>query len=353
MNEQELTEDQKKLILEGFAKTPDLRELTKKVFNNPNIDGRSIEGRLVRSFLSKQNLNYKTSLVEKVDEIELTKEQKEFLMSDNIENGINALEASRLAFKDRSIQSLSIRHRVVTEFLKRNRPEIINEEDQITSDRWTPPKSISRVIKKINDWAGVNLDEITMSTKQKRLCEKLLIYLRSPRFINIINQYSTISDRELFESEYVRVVWDKPDLTVDEQNLYITVCANYVRQKHIQQRMDRLNGLLNDADNDRDITMRLTEIIKATSEELNQCEKRIESLTKDLNGSRQARLKEKGEQSGNIFALVEAFQDKEERDRMIMMAELQNKLIEQEADRLESMDEFKARILGISKRELL
>jgi hypothetical protein len=99
--------------------------------------------------------------------------------------------------------------------------------------------------------------------------------------------------------------------------------------------------------------MRLTEIIKATSEELNQCEKRIESLTKDLNGSRTARLKSKGEENGSIFALVEAFQEREERDRMIMMAELQNKLIEEEADRLESMDDYKARILGISKKELL
>ena len=110
---------------------------------------------------------------------------------------------------------------------------------------------------------------------------------------------------------------------------------------------------MNDSDNERDITMRLTEIIKATSEELNQCEKRIESLTKDLNGSRQMRLKARGEQTGSISALVEAFQEKEERDRMILMAEMQNKLIEEEADRLETMDEYKARVLGISKQELL
>ena len=353
MSELELTDEQKEFLTKEFVKNPDLRELTQKVFNNPEIDGRSIEGRLVRSFLSKKSLTYKTSLVEKLEEIELTKEQKEFLMSENIEVGINALESARLVFKDRSVQSLSSRHRAVVDFLKKYRPEIMNEDDSVTFERWSAPKSLSRAIKKINDWSGFTIDEITMSSKQRRLCERLLIYLKSPRISNIVNQYSTVSDRELFESEYVRVVWDKPDLTVDEQNLYITVCANYVRQKHIQARMDKLNAFLHDADNDRDITMRLTDIIKTTSDELNQCEKRIESLTKDLNGSRQARLKEKGEQNGNIFALVEAFQDREERGRMMMMAELQNKLFEEEADRLESMDDFKARILGISKRELL
>jgi hypothetical protein len=35
------------------------------------------------------------------------------------------------------------------------------------------------------------------------------------------------------------------------------------------------------------------------------------------------------------------------------MAEMQNKLIEDEANKLESMDEYKARILGISKKEIL
>ena len=55
----------------------------------------------------------------------------------------------------------------------------------------------------------------------------------------------------------------------------------------------------------------------------------------------------------SIAALVEAFQEKEERDRMILMAEMQNKLVEDEANRLETMDEYKARILGISKKELL
>jgi len=38
---------------------------------------------------------------------------------------------------------------------------------------------------------------------------------------------------------------------------------------------------------------------------------------------------------------------------MILMAEMQNKLVEEEADRLETMDEYKARVLGISKKEIL
>ena len=353
MNNLQLTEEQKTQIQEEFVKNPDLRHITQIVFEDDSLDGRSKEGRAVRAFLINNNLEFNTTTPQRVEEIDLTTEQREFLMSDNIERGMNALEATRLAFRDREIQPLSQQHRMVMEFLRSYRPEIVDDNDMITSDKWTPPKSLSRAIKKVNDWAGQTFDEISIQTKQKKMCERLLFYLKSPRFVHFINQYSTIADRDLFESEFVRTVWDKPDLTNDELNLYITVCTNYVRQKHIQQRIDRLNNMLNDTENERDITLRLTELIKATSDELNQCEKRIESLTKDLNGSRQARLKARGEQNGSIAALVEAFQEKEERDRMIMMAEMQNKLIEEEADRLESMDDYKARILGISKKEIL
>lgn len=353
MNDIELTEEQKQKIEVEFAKNPDLKHITQIVFNNDSLDGRSKEGRCVRSFLITKSLDFTTTLAPKAEEVDLTSEQKQFLMGNNVERGMNALEVARLTFKDREIQPLSQQHRTVMEYLRRYRPEIIDDNEMLTTDKWLSPKSLSKSIKKVNEWAGQNFDEVNIQTKQKKMCEKLLFYLKSPRFVHFINQYSTIADRDLFESEFVRTVWDKPDLTNDELNLYITVCTNYVRQKHIQQRIDKLNTMLNDTDNERDLTLRLTELIKATSEELNQCEKRIESLTKDLNGSRQARLKARGEQNGSIAALVEAFQDKEERERMILMAEMQNKLIEDEADRLESMDEYKARILGISKKEIL
>ena len=249
MNNLQLTEEQQTQIQEEFTKNPDLRHITQIVFNDDTLDGRSKEGRAVRAFLINNNLEFNTTTPQRVQEIELAAEQREFLMSDNIERGMNALEATRLAFRDREIQPLSQQHRMVMEFLRNYRPEIVDDNDMVTNDKWSPPKSLSRAIKKVNDWAGQTFDEISIQTKQKKMCERLLFYLKSPRFVHFINQYSTIADRDLFESEFVRTVWDKPDLTNDELNLYITVCTNYVRQKHIQQRIDRLNNMLNATEN--------------------------------------------------------------------------------------------------------
>lgn len=348
-----LNESQKAQIITEFNKDPDLRRIVQVVFNDKSLDGRSVQGRAVRKFLANNGQKAKTTLFEKAEHVELTTEQKDFMMGNNVEAGMAPIEIARLTFKDPSIMPLSLKHRAVLEFLNKYRPEIVDDNQMLATDKWVPPTALSRAIKKVNDFTGSKWEELTAPTKIKRNCEKLLIFLRSPRFNSFINQYNVLGDRDLFESEFVRAVWDKPDLTNDELNNYVTVCANYVRQKHIQMRLDKLNALLNDSDNERDITLRLTEIIKATSEELNQCEKRIESMTKDLNGSRTNRLKAQGEQTSNILALVQAFQDAEERGRMVLRSEMQNKLVEEEADRLESMDDFKARVLGISKRELL
>lgn len=348
----QLSEEHEARILEEYAKSADIMTITRNVFEDQTLDGRSYQGRAVKKFLAARGEKHTTVVKEAQSKIrELTPEQKQFLLSDNIEAGITALDATRLCFKDRSIASLSVEHRMVMDFLNEFRTDL--KEERPVSEKWLPPKALSRAIKKVNDWAGTNFEELTMPSKQKRGCEKLLIYLQSVRFKTTINAFSTEEDRELFESEFVRAAWDKPDLTVDEQNLYINMCSNYVRLKQIQKRIDQLNRFVSEADDIDAMTVRLADNFKVASEDLNQCERRIESLAKDLNGSRQKRLQEKGENGGSILALVEAFQEKEERDRMVLMAQMQTKLLEDEADRLESMDELKARVLGISKHEII
>ena len=80
MNVLELTDEQKEEIQDVFEKNPDLKHITQKVFDDESLDGRSKEGRAVRAFLANSALVYTTSLADRVEGIELSKEQKEFLM---------------------------------------------------------------------------------------------------------------------------------------------------------------------------------------------------------------------------------------------------------------------------------
>ena len=56
-----LTSEQENFLKEESKKTTDLNLLTKQCFENDSLDGRSKEGRLVRSFLIDQGINFKTT----------------------------------------------------------------------------------------------------------------------------------------------------------------------------------------------------------------------------------------------------------------------------------------------------
>ena len=77
MSDFELTEDQKQEIADEFDKNPDLKHITQTVFKNSSLDGRSKEGRAVRAFLIKNNLDFTTTLAVKAEEIDLHKYLKD------------------------------------------------------------------------------------------------------------------------------------------------------------------------------------------------------------------------------------------------------------------------------------
>ncbi|NDE05546.1 MAG: hypothetical protein EB003_13045, partial [Flavobacteriia bacterium] len=82
-------------------------------------------------------------------------------------------------------------------------------------------------------------------------------------------------------------------------------------------------------------------------------EGRIENLTKKLQGDRAERMKNKYKENASIISLVQLFQDEEERKNMVKIAEMQKKMVSEEANRLESMGEWKCRVLGISKEDVI
>ena len=157
--------------------------------------------------------------------------------------------------------------------------------------------------------------------------------------LQVINNYTDATDRELFEAEFIRTTWDKPDLTADEINLYINVCIDYVNLKNISKAMEKLNRMFHEAEDQRDMTVRLAELLKTKSDEYNQCEKRMESLINRLNGDRARRIQGQHEENASILSLVQLFQDENERKIMLRMAEMQKEAVAEEAANIESMPE--------------
>ena len=78
----------------------------------------------------------------------------------------------------------------------------------------------------------------------------------------------------------------------------------------------------------------------------------MESLVTRLNGDRAKRVQNKHQQNASVLSLVQVFQEEEEREIMIKIANMQNQLVKEEADHIEGMPDWKARVLGVRKEDL-
>ena len=92
-----LTEGQQKRIRE-LCKTEDLLAITRDIFANPSLDGRSKEGRIIREFLQAEGLEYKTTKYrnDQSSVTRLTEQHKQFIES-NVEE-LTAIQISKTLF---------------------------------------------------------------------------------------------------------------------------------------------------------------------------------------------------------------------------------------------------------------
>lgn len=347
-----LSDEQKQWLRKEFVTTTDVNILTKKLFNDESLDARNKEGILVRDFLIEEGVEYKTRRKPKKQEIKFTKEQGA-LICDQAEMGLSSLRIAELLFPDREVKNLGMEQRSVLKYLQEINPDIIPSQDSGALNSYIAPKSSSRIVKKINDATGLGLDDAKLNRQYQICVERLGINLNNSRFLKIINNYLDQSDRELFEQEFVRLTWDKPDLTADEINLYLNVCKEIINLEVISKHLNKLNDMFDVADDQQEMSVRLAEIIKAKSSEYHQCENRIENLTKKLQGDRAERMKRKNTENASILSIVHLFQEKEERDNMVRMAEMQKQLVKEEAENLENMDSWFARVIGIHKDDAI
>ena len=181
-------------------------------------------------------------------------------------------------------------------------------------------------------------------------------YINTYRFTHHINHYENPTDRDLFESSFIRYTNDKNDLTEEEVDQYIVLSTEVVIASNIQRRVEHLQHLLDDAASDtegRRIAMSLVEAINTAQNEYHQSVNRQQKLLESLKEKRSARLSKQVKENASIVNLVQLWKEEESRKKLLALAELRKKAVKQETEKLSSMDEIKARILGLSEEEVL
>lgn len=360
-----LNEEQQLAILEEWNKhkdgAPHLKDLIELVFGEipeEKRDGRSIYGRAVKKFLAEKSLEAKVShKYYPKEKIELTEDQKEFI-SNNC-SAMKPMDMARFIFDDNKISALDLRYKVVAEFINAIPNQVkyseANEEVAVEGG-YAPPKSESRAIVRVNKYVYNGIDKEKITAKLKRNLSTLIAYMHTFRFLHQISTYSIETDRELFESSFVRYTWDKSDLSQEEVDQYIVLAAEVVIASNIQRRVERLQQLLDQNAEDtegRRMAMSLVEAINTAQTEYNQCVNRQTKLLNELKEKRSQRISKVLQESASILNLVELWKDEESRNKMIKIAEIRKKNISSEIERLSSMEDIKSRIMGISEEEVL
>ena len=352
VSKKDLSEHQLKFILDNGDKM-ELMEITRKVFDDPTLDGRSAEGRLIRKILADNQIDYKTSKHNTVDDIELTEEHKEFINQHAI--NLKAYEIARILFKDNNIGPLSKSSIVIQEYIKNTHPSLFKKEDEMASDEYKPPNTFKRMLSKINEISGLSLEEDKLNVKAKKNIEQCLIFCQSVRFLSYMRTLEYQHEREMFEAEFIGTVWNKPDLTRDEVNLSVNLCKEYINQLKIEKTIATLDKLLDavTGDNEGKITMSLAESIKNYREDLKKSVNIQQAINRDLNGRRKERLDKQLGGQRSIAQLVEFVQEEENRNLLEKTTQIRKRLLAQTMDDFTTADEIVARVYGVRKEDIL
>ena len=360
MNETQLSKEQENIIMEEWNSHPDdppaLLDLIKKAFPDDNFDGRSKEGRAVKAFLATREIRARGAHeYQPKRKINLSDEDKEFLL--NNASVMKPLELTRVVFKDNTLSNLSQESRCVTEYLGTLPSEalLMPLSEEVNSEYKTP-KTFASSLARINKYVHPPLDKDKMSPAQRKSVNSLISYLNTYRFTHQINSYITPSDRDLFESSFIRYTYDKYDLTQEEVDQYIVLSCEVVIASTVQSRVERLSNLLDNSADDSDgrrMSMSLIEAISSCQTEYNQCINRQTKLLNDLKEKRSTRLSKELKNNASILNLVEMWKEEESRKKMIKLAEIRKSILTDEIDRLTTIDELKGKILGLSEDEIL
>lgn len=358
----DLTKEQQEFIIANWT-TMDLISMVQAVSGDDKADGRHKLGRAIKNFLASKGFEAKTTKYKAIGPIELNQEQLDYI-NQNAER-CKPLEMARLLFNNDKLTPLSREFKAVFSAVEKISKNLVKRDEvPAAEDIYSAPKSIYKLIPRVNRMVPNQKNENEplfpeakkiSGTDEKNL-RSLLSYMNIPRFSYQANQFTKEVDRELFESSFVGMTWDKSDLKREEVEQYISLSAEIVQTAQIDRHIQRLDQEIEDSmsgDSDRKLSMSLIELINSAREKLDKSKERQKKLIENLTDSRADRLKKRIQENSSILNLVDAWRDEKRRQELIALADLQKKAEDADINKLSTMSDVMALIAGVTKTEIL
>jgi hypothetical protein len=348
-----ITDDQKKKLVEFWNSQPDrppgLSDMVAHLF--PGKDGRSLEGMAIKKVLAELKINAKPvpskSAPRKTDMVVLTEQQKEFLDNNKDQP---ALDLARTIFANPSLAPASAELRAVARYLVSSgvtKAEVL--------EPYAAPRNFVETLARINKYIVHKLERENLTPGQKKDIESTQSLLLDARFNLIINSYLNLQERELYEGEFIKSIYDKvSDCSNEEISQFMNLAGSVVTEL---QYVAELNGYKDKAkfhmDNSDGVPKNISDRISSLEKNIIDIKGYQDKLIKSLQGERSKRLENRIAENQSVAAIIAGWKLKQHRDRMIRYAQVKDAAIREELKRLDTMDNIKAELFGISADEIV
>lgn len=359
---EELNDEQKKFVLDNW-KSMDLLTMVRTLSGDPEADGRHKLGRAIKRFLASNGFEAATSRYKAAGPIILTEDQEKFI----IENGdkMKTLELTRALFQNASLTPFSREFKAVYKKVAEINKNLVKIEDEpAEEDSWEAPKSVYKLIPKVNrhvpnphkELEPLFPDAKKLTGMEEKCLRALLSYMNIPRFKYQMDRFLKQVDRELFESTFIGMTWDKHDLLREEVDQYISLASEIVLTAQIDRHIQQLDRIVDESlsgEGDRKLSMNLIELVNTARDKSDKSKERQRKLLDNLVDSRSSRLEKRVQANSSILNLVDAWRNEQRRQEFIKLAILQKQAESEEIDKIGSMSDVVALIAGITKDEII
>ena len=233
---------------------------------------------------------------------------------------------------------------------------VLEDAHTIEKGDYRPPQSDDIVIGKINAAdPSANFVKANLNGHQRKCVKTLRNHLNSLMFVIDINSYKKSIERKLFEQEFIKSVYNKPDMIPDDIAASINLAGLYVRRIQIQEMINLLdNRMKNTLEGDEKTSMVFSEDLKSKTAEMNKCLDGIAKYHKQLNESRSKRMAAESQFHQSLAPYIQKVADENNRIAMLRAAKVYNdQVLMAEINKLSDLPQEIGEIHGISINEIL
>ena len=331
----------------------DMLDFARKAYGDQMIDKRDPKFDQVKTFYLKckrgtEYYNFTDKEIEKIISLTASRKPGEI---------VNILFEGRLESGEANSRSNSVKALQVALGREYKGPaEVLHEVDDIQDGEYRPPLTDETVIRKINRAdGGADMAKHRLSSFDRKCVRVLKANLGLKKFCLTINSFKKVQERELFEIEFIRATYNKPDMIPDDINACMMLCGEYIREMQIREMMNLLDGRVKSSlDGDEKTNMVFAENLSAKTNELDKCQKNIKALQTTLNSSYNKRKETESKFHESLARYVNAACDQGNRDRLVMAAKAYNeKTLMDEIKKLKDTPQEIGEVHGMGVAELM